>query len=405
MKFINLRQLLKRRMFTIGWCISLIVVLFSVSVSFAPDTMSAFAKNNNNGNGNHYGNGNGDDKDNGNDNGEGDDNHNGNGNRRGNPNSPLCSNGVPQCPEGTAPQCMGNDAMSIVTCLSDEGRAKCCDTQGRCDSERIRCVSQIMTDCVPSPMSLPPNLVFYVDAMNIDGSGFNFADLTDTTANWDDLSSRNNDGELMNFTLPANTNSGWDGTDQVCNPSILKFNGANDFVNIGKPNVLNISGSETFSTWVKLSEPGMLAYLFSDFDPNGISTQGSIRVGNVGSTIGYQQEHTDGSTLSFDGTTNLSSNTWYNIVFVRDDGAKTVKLYLDGQPYGTAQSYSGKTVISDNNSGSKTIGRAGSFDGNYVNGSIANVRIFNAALTASQINQKFFAESNDFQNPTPLCNP
>ncbi len=370
MKSKNLKQLLERRIFAVSWQVSLIAVLFSVSVFFATcdSTIAAFARSNH------------------------EDHH------KGNPNSPLCSDGIAQCPEGTFPKCMGNDAMSIVTCSSNEERSKCCDTHGRCDSERIVCVPN---KCPVK--TLPPDLVFYVDAMNIDGSGVNFADPTDTTTDWDDLSSHANDGELINFTLPANTNSGWDGENKVCNPSVLKFDGADDFVTVGKPNILNISGSETFSAWVKFTDPVMFSYIFGDFDPSGIFTQGSIRVGNTGSAIGYQQEHTDGSTLSFDGSTNLLSNTWYNIVFVRDDGAKTVRLYLDGQPYGTAQSYSGKTVISDNDSGNKTIGRAGSFDGNYTNGSIANVRIFNTALTAGEVNQKFLAETNSFQNPTPAC--
>ena len=32
-----------------------------------------------------------------------------------------------------------------------------------------------------------------------------------------------------------------------------------------------------------------------------------------------------------------------------------------------------------------------------------NVRIFNTALTASQVNKNHFAEVNSFQNPTPSC--
>lgn len=353
------------------WRISVIAILFSVSIFFTPcnNTMTAFAHGNSHSH------------------------------SMGNPNSPSCSNGTVQCPEDTFPKCMGNDAMNIPTCFQDEDRAKCCDTHGRCDSERIVCVPN---KCPAK--TLPPNLVFYVDAMNIDGSEVNFADPTDTTTTWDDLSGNANDGQLTNFTLPANLNSGWDGANLICNPSVLKFDGADDFVSIGKPGILNISGSETFSTWIKFTDPSILEYFFSDHDVNGNITQGSIRVGNAGAVVGYRQKHTDGSLLDFDGSNALLSNTWYNIAFVRDDNAKTVQLYLDGQPYGVAQSYAGKTVVSDTESGNKTIGRAGSFNGNYTSGSIANVRIFNTALTASQVNKNHLAEANSFQNPTPQCN-
>ena len=61
-------------------------------------------------------------------------------NSKGNPNSPLCSNGRAQCPKGTAPRCMGADAMNIPTCFEDESRAKCCDLKGKCTSEKIVCV-------------------------------------------------------------------------------------------------------------------------------------------------------------------------------------------------------------------------------------------------------------------------
>ena len=328
--------------------------------------------------------------------------------------SVFCSNGEVACPLGFVPMCVGRDAMNMPTCVSkgkgndnddDDGdRPKCCDLRGKCDSERIRCVRALNTDCVPpSSGVVSSNLVFYVDAMNIDGSGINFADPTDTTTEWDDLSGRNNDGQLNNFTLLAGANSGWDGENKICNPSVLKFDGNNDFVNIGKPNALNISGSETISTWIKFVDPTMFTYFFGDFSASGIFTQGSLRVGGAGSGIGYQHEHTDGSTLSFDGTTNLSPNTWYNIAVVRNDNAKTVQIYLNGQPYGAQQNYAGKFVISDSDSGNKAIGRAGSFDGNYTNGSIASVRIYHVALTPGQINQNFQVESNRFLNPTPPC--
>jgi hypothetical protein len=330
--------------------------------------------------------------------------NNGNhGKNNGNPNSPQCSSGEAQCPAGRVPQCMGNDAMSIVTCSSNEERAKCCDTNGKCTSERISCLKIPDGYC---PCSLPSgvsstNLAFYVDAMNIDGSGFNSADSNDRTTIWDDLSGNATDGLLTNFTF-QDLNTGWEGANRVCNPSDLEFDGVNDFVNIGNPDSLNIPGNETIALWVKFKDPSNLSSLFSDFDANKNITQGNLRVGNNGSTIGYTQTHTDGTTLSFDGSDSLSANTWYNIALIRNDNSKTIQLYLNGQPYGNSQNYVGKTIVSSN-LGNKAIGRAGSFDGNYFNGKIANVRVYNAALTGNQVNINYNAEVNNFQNPTPSC--
>ncbi|KKU57535.1 MAG: hypothetical protein UX80_C0014G0002, partial [Candidatus Amesbacteria bacterium GW2011_GWA2_47_11b] len=166
------------------------------------------------------------------------------------------------------------------------------------------------------------------------------------------------------------------------------FNGSS-FINLGKPSSLNITGSMTAEMWVRFN--ANTNYFFADFNSGGTISQYSFRYGSS-SYLGFYQYHTDGTSLNFDITTaTLATGRWYHVAFVRDDSAKTVQLYVDGAAWGAAQSYAGKTVISDTTAGNKAIGRSGDYVGNYLNGTIDEIRVSTATRTADEIAEGYRA--------------
>ncbi|MEK6946486.1 MAG: LamG domain-containing protein [Nanoarchaeota archaeon] len=199
-----------------------------------------------------------------------------------------------------------------------------------------------------------------------------------------------NDSSLYkqaNGTLGANNGAASD--DPIWNSSTkfnsfgLSFNG-NDFVDYGKPSILNNNGNETVEMWVKFDSLAAEEYLYADFDAGGSISQGSISAGRPTRVLGYYHYNNDATSLSMTASTSIDIGVWNHVAFVRDDTAKTVKLYLNGvqDKLGT---YAGKTITTDTSAGNKVVGRAGSYNGNYVTGTIDEVSIWNVSLDNATI--------------------
>ena len=88
-----------------------------------------------------------------------------------------------------------------------------------------------------------------------------------------------------------------------------------------------------------------------------------------------------GSADFFNGIPTLSTGVWYHFVFTYSS-SNTAKIYINGSQIGTSISLSqGGLNLTGN------IGRIGcdTYDGNFINGSIDQVRIFNKALSSSEV--------------------
>ncbi len=101
----------------------------------------------------------------------------------------------------------------------------------------------------------------------------------------------------------------------------------------------------------------------------------------------------------------IKPDSWHHVAMVVDDGAKQMHLYVDGEPVRTSpKSYAGKLLDLDEEAGksyvageyyigsSKPDQGAGSFYTRHFRGMIDDVRIYNRALSASEI-QNLFGES------------
>ena len=129
--------------------------------------------------------------------------------------------------------------------------------------------------------------------------------------------------------------------------------------------------------------------LWGNFDSVGSNTRTLVNDWHDGSShiilrtesnsnLNFYIKQTSGSNAVETGSTALSAGQWYHIVIVARDG--TAEVWLDGEEDGTGTSYT------DINSGDSDF-TFGSQDngGNYFKGNMDEIRIYDHALTASEI--------------------
>jgi len=195
--------------------------------------------------------------------------------------------------------------------------------------------------------------------MQLDAGDTNSYSGSGTT--WTDLSGNGNNGTLQNMS-GANYSS--------ANGGYLDFDGASDYVTLPfNTEYTNIS----IDVWATRDQ---------------LNAYNSI-MGKYGSSAGYElifnnsggvRFHT--SNQSIDSTTSLSADVWYHIVGTYD--GSTARIYING-----SLDASGSTSRNTNTVNWR-IGRS-AWGGNYHNGKISNIRLYNKALTASEVLQNYDA--------------
>ena len=125
----------------------------------------------------------------------------------------------------------------------------------------------------------------------------------------------------------------------------FQFDGVDDYIDLGKDASLNIPGSFGATMWLNYQayDNGTgYKYFFGDFQSDdGFTSQGSL--GLIGDQLFWHQVSTDGSSIQPTGATHLLPDEWYKVAVVRDDAAKTVKLYVNGVE-DASQTYTGTVV-------------------------------------------------------------
>src|SRR5262245_3535137 len=167
------------------------------------------------------------------------------------------------------------------------------------------------------------------------------------------------------------------------NGRALSFNGANQWVDIGDPVALRLTGSMTLSAWIKSSAfPVDDAAIVSDY--SGLGYQLDTTIDEGPRTIGFKLANSAGRFMARYGRTPLAKNRWYHVAGVYDAEAKTLDVYLNGRlDNGCAM---GVITSRQHVSGEKAfVGRRGSWRGFEFAGTIDDVRIYSRALTADEI--------------------
>jgi len=235
-----------------------------------------------------------------------------------------------------------------------------------------------------SPKIITDGLVLCLDAGNTKsypGSG--------TT--WTDLSGEGNNVTLVNGPTYSSSNGG----------SIV-FDGNDDYAALGSGSLVNGLTDITLEVWFKSDTTGTNRSLIYggtndsvSFD-NGVSLRYDLAGAWGGGTnvikTGFGEfgvGNVKTSANAIESSNNIQSTDWTCIVVTADVGS-SINLYKNGQLDTPTFSISNReTSISSCND--FVIGKdgGGSSGGNYWDGLISIVRVYNRALTASEIQQNF----------------
>src|SRR5262245_2834158 len=166
----------------------------------------------------------------------------------------------------------------------------------------------------------------------------------------------------------------------------LRFNGSNAFVNLGNGPTLQFSGSMTVSAWIRASAfPVDDAAVVSKRGGTELGFQLDTTVDSGPRTIGFKLTNASGANMLRYGGTTLQANQWYHITGVYDAAARTLDVYLNGV-LDNASLVGTVTATQQNNSAlNVNIGRRVGSTKFSFNGTIDEVRIYNRALSAAEI--------------------
>ena len=181
---------------------------------------------------------------------------------------------------------------------------------------------------------------------------------------WTDLSGRGNTGTLTNGPTYSSANSG----------SIV-FDGSNDYAPIGTSAFPFGSSPGTLSGWVKTNTiSGSWGWIIS----YGSYTNSQARFIGINNSTYYFGGIADDITAS-----GVPLNTWFNMVGVYD--GTNASMYVNGSLVSGPTAKTWNTVANNSQIGRQVNSTE------YWNGNIAQVSIYNRALSAVEISQNFNA--------------
>jgi hypothetical protein len=211
------------------------------------------------------------------------------------------------------------------------------------------------------PRIVKEGLVAHLDAAAYGGSG-----------NWNDLGTSSLNGSLSNVTFSTS------------NAGIMSFNGVNSKVILPDVSITN-SGKLTVEVWVYSRNTTQVQDIIDTADSQGIwfsLNHPFAGVGTVSTSLSPTFERVI-STFNF--------NQWNQVVCVAD--GINFKQYINGV-------YKGQTTGTCVSNINFNTARLGQVDGDraseYLDGYIANVKIYNRDLSASEVIQNYNALSSRF---------
>ena len=222
-------------------------------------------------------------------------------------------------------------------------------------------------------VTIDPNLQLHVDANNASsygGSG-------DT---WFDLS---NDNDLTRYGATFDTT-----THRLYDVDTFSFDASNDFFDRSTDLFSFGSSSYTLSAWIYLdSLSGSGAYVIM---ATLASSQG-MQLDVIRANGNLRLYHSGGTAVNQQSSSSLSATTWYHVICVRDRSANKVNFFIDGVAAG---SFTITGANGDHNGTGFEVGRYNS--GYYFNGDIAQVKVFDKAMTTSECEALFNENATTF---------
>ena len=208
------------------------------------------------------------------------------------------------------------------------------------------------------------------------------------TGNANDLSGNNLNGTVNGATLT---------TDRFGNPNAAySYNGTSDYINMGNPSLLNITGSISISYWINIAQNPIGGY--GRVIDKGIQNQSG----------GYISDYLSNGLIRFGGSSpflfsdsTLSLNNWYNVIIVRNMVTDSGFIYLNGVLNAT---YTSLGALSTDTTPFWVGGAAASGGlpaGVFFNGKIDDLAIWNRALTPQEVTPLFNSCLNTTASITP----
>jgi glucose/arabinose dehydrogenase len=192
----------------------------------------------------------------------------------------------------------------------------------------------------------------------------------------DDSSSQGNDGQAINFASPSGPTS--DSADVSGNQGAFRFDGVNDYINVGQDESLRLTnGTYSQALWVNSTSTDDLYHGVIGFQAGTQAGQRYpfiyVRNGAVYAGFG-----TGGNTWKGVVTNRvINTGTWSHIA-VTFDGT-TMQVLVNGEVVGTNSNFAGSLPTTQY--AQLNIGRIN----NYFAGQIDEVRMYNRALSQSEV--------------------
>ena len=211
------------------------------------------------------------------------------------------------------------------------------------------------------PEVVEDGLVLCLDAGNpksYPGSGTNVSD----------LSGNGNNGTLVNGVGYVGTNGG-----------SLSFDGVNDHI---QTNLTTHYSQITLEAWARRNDTNNFRSLIGKYRGDPPQTESYEILFNNIAGIRF---HVTTSSIDFNNST--TTGIWYHVVGTYD--GTTARIYLNGEAVASGARTAGENTVPFR------IG-ASPRGANYMNGNISSAKIYNKALTASEIQQNFIATRSRF---------
>lgn len=214
-----------------------------------------------------------------------------------------------------------------------------------------------------------------------------------------------NTGTLINFADTTagygdTHNSGWMSQSNCVLGTCLKFDETDDYIDCGSNTSLNFSTTQGFTigAWIKTSNKTLWQNIITKYGPTTDYYTLRIRQDNGHASIDIRDSASH--EVYCQGLIDVRDDRWHNLVGVRDVSADTLKIYVDGVLENSACLDTTTDDIAPANS--LVIGINGT---NKFSGLIDDVRMYNQAMSSSQINQDYFFNLNNlFKNNEIVLN-
>ena len=176
------------------------------------------------------------------------------------------------------------------------------------------------------------------------------------------------------------------------NGRVLRLDGRGQYVLLGNPVPLRLTGSLSISAWIKSSAfPLDDAAIVSSH--SGLGYQLDTTVDEGPRTVGFKLADSSGRLMARYGKTPLVLDTWYHLAGVYDAPRQALHVYLNGEPddgclvgeVSVRQQASGQNVY---------IGRRANRRGFEFAGLIDDVHIYSRALTGREVRDDMYQTAN-----------